>query len=320
MAIEHTRTTEVVGIALEATPGTPEASPSIYLQPSGDVTLQGKHEAIAYEGARASRHIDAGSVKGKQWSEGDLPVNIDVVRAGYLFKAALGNELLTTGTPNTHDFYTTVSGNTPKTMTVWIKRGSADEERFSNVAVDKLSLSITDGLGEMTTSLMGAFPSAANTVSHTTTSGTVFSFTDYVVKFGSTLTTAAAAGATNISEFKLDIANNVEVIYQSGSNTPVDVRIKDCKVTGSYTLFFENENHYSEYKNHQKQAIDITFTGNNNEQMRIRIPQIRLDEAEISTGLDDFFAITGNFTAEDVVDSGIRLMQIRVQNDKGTVY
>lgn len=324
MAIDIGRLTQV-GFALESVALTPESSPAVYLEPSDAITLQAKHEPIPVEHATGSRLMDVSSVKGKQWSEGDLPINLDVVKSGYLFKLALGNEILATGTPNTHTFYTTVSGNAAKTATMWVKRSAADEERYS-VACDNLTLNVTDGLGTVTASLMGAFPSASATASYTTTSGTIFAFPNYMAKFGSTLTTAAAASATPLTNFQLTIANNIELIHRSqstagtGSFNVQAIRTKDFKVSGSYTLFFEDEAHYQEYKNHNKQAMIVSFYGNTNEQLDIKIPRIRLEDATIETGLSDFYAVTGNFVAEDVIDSGVRMLNVIASNGKSTAY
>lgn len=324
MAIDIGRLTQV-GFALESVALTPESSPAVYLEPSDAITLQAKHEPIPVEHATGSRLMDVSSVKGKQWSEGDLPINLDVVKSGYLFKLALGNEMLATGTPNTHTFYTTVSGNVAKTATMWVKRSAANEERYS-VACDNLTLDVTDGLGTLTASLMGTFPTSATDASYTTTSGTLVAFPDYAVKFGSTLTTAGQASPTPLSSFQLTIANNIELIHRSqstagvGSHNVQAVRTKDFKVSGSYTLFFENEAHYQEYKNHNKQAMVVTFYGNTNEQLDIKIPRIRLEDATIDAGLSDFYAVTGNFVAEDAIDSGVRMLNVIVSNGKSTAY
>ena len=64
----------------------------------------------------------------------------------------------------------------------------------------------------------------------------------------------------------------------------------------------------------------VTFSGYSNESMRIRIPKFRINEAEIDSGLDDFYALTADFVAEDVVDSGVRLVDCRLQNTRSSTY
>ena len=159
---------------------------------------------------------------------------------------------------------------------------------------------------------------AAQTV--TTTSGTVLAFKDYFVQFGATLTAAGTNPTTPINEFSLTIANNLEVIHRSGSPDVSIIRTKGVRVTGSYTLFFDSVTDRDAYYALQKRSMILTASGILNESLRIRIPEFRLSEADISTGLDDFYTITAEFVAEDDIDSGVRLLDVRLQNGKASIY
>lgn len=306
-----------VGFALESSPGSVQA-PAVYL-PYTDISLRGHHEPLEIIAAKTSRLIDKDSVKGKQWGEGDIAIDLDVVNSGYLWKLALGNEQLDTGTPNSHTFYTTVSGNTPKTATLRFGR-ETDHEQYLYAAANELTMEVSDGLALLTTSLQSKFPTTIAAQTPTTTSGTIFSFRNLEVRFGSSLSAAAGAGATALSNLSLTLANNLETIHMSGSGDVTAIRTKGFKASGSYTLFFDSETDKNAYYALNKRAMEIKFTGNVNEELRIRIPRFRLSEGEITTGLDDFFVITAEFVAEDLVDSGCRLLDVRLQNTKDSVY
>lgn len=308
-----------MGLGIETTPGTAVA-PTTYI-PFTDDSMRNHHEPIEVIGAKTSRIIQRDSVIGKKWSEGDLEMDLDAVASGYLWKLALGNELLATGTPNTHTFYTTLSGNTPKTATLVFGRDT-DIEQYAFSAVDQVSLEISDELGKLTASFMGAFGTAGSSQTVTTISGTVFSFANYEVRFGTDLTVAASASATPVTDFSLTISNNVEVIHRSGSADVSTIRNKGISVTGAYTLFFENEADKNAYYALNKRALEIKFTGIANEDLKIRVPRFRLSEGEISTGIDDFFVIKCEFVAEDFVDptTATRFIDVIMRNTKGTVY
>ena len=307
-----------LGIGLETTPGS-VASASNYL-PYTDVSLRAHHTPIAVTSSKISRLMDTGSVVGKKWSEGDIKMNLDTHNAGYLFKMAMGNENYTVGTPSTHEFYVTASGNTPKTASLYFGRDT-DVQLYTYVACNQLTIDVKDGIGLVTASVQGMFPSDTNTATlPTTLSGTVLSFKDMSVQFGSGLTAATAASATPLNDFNLTISNNLELIYQSGSSQPSSIRTKGIAVKGTYTQFFNSTTDRDAYYNLQKKSMIVTFTGNANEQVRIRIPLLRLDEGDITTGLDTFFAIKSGFEAEDTVDSGCRLCDLRLQNDKASLY
>ncbi len=306
------------GFALETSPGNANTTPDVYL-PYTDISLRGHHEPIENIASKASRLMDKDSVKGKQWSEGDISINCDVMNSGYLWKAAMGNEQLTTGTPNYHTFYVTASGNTPKTATI-IQGRDTDVQQYTYVATNEITLEVSDGLATLTSSVMGKFPTVVAAKTPTTTSGTVFAFPDMAVKFGTDLSDANGNSATAINDFSLTIANELEMIHRSGSTDVSAIRTKGCRVSGSYTVFFDSVTDRDAYYALNKRAMEVTFTGNANEDMRIRVPEFRLDEDEISTGLDDFFVSSCSFVAEDKVDAGARLVDVRLGNDKSDVY
>ena len=308
-----------VGLAFEATAGVADTSPDVYL-PYTDISLRGHHEPLENISSRTSRFMDSDSHVGRKWAEGDVAINCDVVNSGYLWKAAMGNEVLTTGTPNNHEFYLTASGNAPKTATLIYSRGTTDVEQYAYACVEELTFEVSDGLATLTASFQAQYPTEGSSQTTTTTSGTVLTFKDYHLKFGSTLATAESASATAINEFSLTIANNLEVIHRSGSSNVSTIRTKGARVSGSYTLFFDSVTDRDAYYNLNKRAMILTASGNNNETLRIRIPEFRLNEAEVSTGLDDFYVINNEFTAEDKVDSGARVIDVRLQNSKSSVY
>ena len=64
----------------------------------------------------------------------------------------------------------------------------------------------------------------------------------------------------------------------------------------------------------------VTASGIGTEVMTIRIPEFRIQEAEVETGLDDFYVLTANFVAEDDVDLGARLCQVQLINTKTSDY
>jgi len=306
------------GLKLEGSPGSAETTPDVYL-PYTDNSLREHHESIEITAAKTSRLMDKDSVVGKKWSEGDLAIDLDVINSGYLWKMALGNEQLTTGTPNYHTFYATYSGNAPKTATIRYGRGDTDYRQFTYCSVDELTMEVSDGLATLTASMLGDFPTSVGADTVTTTSGTVFAFKDMSVKFGADLSNLDGS-ATPVNDLTLTIANNLELIHRSGSNTVSAIRTKGCRVSGSYTVFFDSTTDRDAYIALNKRAMEITFSGNSDESLRVRIPEFRLSEGEISTGLDDFFIIGCEFVAEDDVDSGVRLLDIRLSNTKGDVY
>jgi len=243
-----------------------------------------------------------------------------VVNSGYLWKVAMGNEQYVSGTPDYHTFYATISGNAPKTATLIHSRGSTDVEQFTYSAIDELTFEVSDSLATLTASFMSRFPTTATAQTVSTTSGSILAFRDYFIQFGANLTAAGTAVATPLSAFTLTIANNLEMIHRSGSNDVSAIRTKGMRVSGSYTLFFDSVTERNKYYLLEKRAMIMTASGYSNESLRLRVPEFRVNEADISTGLDDFYTITANFVVEDDIDSGVRFLDIRLANEKESVY
>ncbi len=309
-----------LGIAIETTPGQVNATASVYL-PYTDNNLRGHQSPIENISARTSRIVDADSIIGKKWAQGDVKILADAKNSGYLFKLALGNELYSAGTPNVHTFYPTVSGNTPLTATLINSRGSTDIEQYTYAALDNLDLEVTEGLMTVNAAFMAQYPTTGAAQTVTTTSGTIFAFKDYFIQFGNDLTTAAASAAIPVSEFKMKIANNTEMIYRSGSPTVSAIRSKGLKITGDYKLFFDSVTERDAYYNNTKRALIITASGINSESLVIRIPKFGIREANIATGIDEYYALTADWVAEDDVDTqGTRFVSITLSNDKNSTY
>lgn len=291
----------LLSLGIESTPGTPVAATTVV--PFVANTLKGKHEALKDIAARGSRAADFTSTLGKRWGEGEVTVNVDTLNIGYFLKLATGAEVVNTVTAGVYDhlFYTTVSGNTPLTATINNYQG-VDTQTFASMAVDKFDLEVKDALMTAKATFKGFFPTSG-TVTNATVSGTLLAFNDYTLKFGSNLVTAGAASATPITDFKLTIDNQAETVFESGQPNTSRVFWKELKVSGEFTRFFETVTERDNYLNLNKQSIVLTASGmalpaGYSEQMIVNLAKVRYDDAEISTGLENFFAIKTTFTAE----------------------
>ena len=311
-----------LGLGIESTPGTPVAATTTI--PWITNTIKGKHEPLKDIAARASRALNANSVKGKQWGEGDVEVNADTLQLGYLLKLATGNEA--TSTPGTgvtdHLFYTTVSGNTPLTATLYNYQG-VDVQQFASMAIDKLELTVKDALMTAKASFKGFFPtSGAQT--NSSVSGTVLSYGSYQLQLGSSLSAAAAASVSALTEFDLVINNNAEAVFESGQNQTSRVFWKGLEVTGYMVRYFESQTDRDNYYNLSKQSMVVTASGANlpgglYEKLTINLAKCAYVDQEITTGLEDFYAVKTSFVAEVDSVQG-KQYDITLRNYRSSVY
>jgi len=315
-------------LGIEVSPGTAVAA-TVLLPLSSPAKVQDKHEPIPVDTGSGRRYVTQDSVMGKRWSEGEVPMYLDSVNAGYLLKLALGNEVNTSiaAGVNDHNFYPTVSGNTPLTATIYnCRAATTDVERIDSAVVNTFALSFEDGLVECTASVLGRFPqlgAAEPTV--VVASGTTFSFRDAQIYFGATMAAAEGGSATPVTQFSCEVAQDVEMIYRSNEGDVLTLRTKGFKVTGKYTVFFDSVTERDKYRELTKKAIVAKFTGitiatGYQEFTKLRFAKVRLDEGEIDTGLDDFFVFAGSFTAEVDNAQVPNAFDVVVRNNKSSVY
>lgn len=316
-----------LGLAIEATPGTPESSPDIFI-PFTENTLRGHHEPLADVSARTTRVKDFSSVGGKKWGEGSVTMYLDASNAGYIFKMAFGAEARTqkSATPPVHDhlLYPTVSGNSVTSATLWDSKG-VDTEQYAYASIDVCEVEVTtDGIATVNASIMSKAPSTVSAPTLTTTSGTIFTWKDMSVRLGATLPLAQAATPTKLTNLKFTIANNLTLNYKSGSQSPDTITTGPVEVTGSFSLFFESVTDRDAYYNLTKRTMVVTLAGAGlgvgyTEQLEFVFKKLYLEDIDMETGLDDLFAITANFRAEwDQAQAGY--VEATVRNGKATDY
>lgn len=317
-----------LGLAIEATAGTPESTPDIFV-PYVENSLKGMHEPIQDIAARTSRVKTYGSVLGKKWGEGSVKMYLDSLNAGYLLKLALGQEARTQlqASPPVHDhlMVPTVSGNTVVAATLWNNQG-VDTEQFSYSAIDTCEIEIdTEGIATINAGFMSKAPSTGVTApTLTTTSGTLYTWKDMSVQFGATVNAARAASSTKVTKVKINVNNNLSLHYKSGSVSPDTVTCGPVEIDGELTLFFENTTDRDAFYNLTKRSMIVSMVGAGlgggyTEKLDMVFKKITINETSMATDIDDYYALTINFFAEwDQDQAGY--VDFIVRNAKATNY
>lgn len=277
-----------LGIGIEATAGTAVA-PTHYI-PFLKCSLEERHTPITDKGARGIRDT-AGplSVEGKKWGEGDIEVVLDPTTAPYWFALALGSIESEAGSGDKYVHTITASQeNNPLTATIWLDR-IIDKVQFSNAVVDSLELNFADDIAKIKTKVFSKFPTAQERTP-TETELTYYTFKNAKVKIGGT--------ETKIRELTLTIDNGAELIYAPNSNDVDRIVWKGLKVSGKFSLLFEDETQKSAFVNLAKQSLEITFSDDDNNIIQISIPNFRVDNWSASADLDDIVQEEIDFVAE----------------------
>jgi hypothetical protein len=146
------------------------------------------------------------------------------------------------------------------------------------------------------------------------------------VKFGTDLNNALTQTAIKLTNFKFEIANNVETQYRSGSNSPDTITCGEFEVTGEYTLFFEDDVEQDAYRDLTKRCMVVDLTGANlgtggyTERLRIVFHNIYIEENDMDTDLDGVWAVTQNFRVVGMPNKSVGGVDFTLRNLKATVY
>lgn len=280
-------------LAPESTYGVPVAVTDVI--PFNANSFKGKQEPIQNQAAYGVREKRFSSVIGKQWSEGDIEVNLDATLAPWFIYGALGDSSTATVSGSVKDHtMTRDNSNTPASFTV-VNDRITDRQYANGVAVASLEIGVSDGFASAKASLLGKFPITTTSGTLTTTSGSLFAFKDAFFAFGSTV--AAAAAGTNLKphDFKLNINNNSEAVYRFGSANPDTINHKEFEVEAEGSIYFESTTDRDRYYNNSKQAAVLKFTGVGigggfSEAITFNLYQTAVDDFELETGLADFYA------------------------------
>lgn len=290
-----------IGLGKETTPGVPVA-PTVYT-PWTEQTLMEKHTPIADIAAKGTRDPQRGSVQGKQWGEGSVMVNLDATNVGYFFLMLFGSVSSATAAGSVKDHtFTKNDSNTPQTYSIVLDRG-VDQNLFVYATAKSAELKFTDDLATLKTEFITQDPVTSTSGTLSTASGIIYAWKDATVRFGTTISGALSAAATQVSELTLTIDNNSAPSWRSGVQQPASIDHGPFLMKGTFKLFFEDRTQLNNYVNLVKQSMVIQFTGRGigsslNELINIYLPLVRVDDIVVETPVDGFMMVTAQFTAE----------------------
>jgi hypothetical protein len=268
-----------------------------------DNTLHGVQEQIPVDHATSLRDKVASTVPGMQYSEGDIGLYVDSVKAGYFIVAALGSvqSVNLAGSVYRHTITRNNSSN-PQYLTVTNDR-VVDRQNYYDVAVSDLSFQVGTDLATMKATLKGNFPQTVASGTKTTTSGNVMNFAGAQFAFGTTISGAQAATPLKPHDFTLNIHNNTEAVFAHSYNSPRNISHKQFEVDAEFTLYFENTTDRDAYYAQSKQAASFELFGNGigggfQESIVFNMYKTSVQSFELETGIDNFYAEKVKLTCE----------------------
>ena len=258
-------------------------------------TLTGMQDQIPVDHATSLRDKLAGSVAGKQWSEGDLELYADNKNAGYFIVAALGTvqTVNLAGSVYRHTV-TRNNSNVPQYLTITEDR-VVDRALYADVTVDQLEISVGTDLVSVKSKLIGNFPQTTTSGTKTTVSGSLFNFAQAQLAFGTTISGAQAATPLKPHDLKVTINNNSEAVFAHSQASPRSINHKQFESTSEFTLYFENTTDRDSYYAQTKQSASLELIGNGigsgyQESIAFNMYKTSFASFTLETGLDNFYA------------------------------
>ncbi len=288
----YTGRRNALGIGVESTYG---ATTTIdFYIPFLSCDIGEMHSPISDKAAIAVRDVEGpNSVQGKKWGEGSIEVVLDAKTAPYWFGLALGNITSSLSSGIYYHFIRQRSQNEPLSATIWKDRG-VDKVQFPGCAVDTLSIDFADDVAKVKVKVLSKIGIAGESLTPNYSVGELQTFRNAYLLVGS-----GAISTLKISEFSLNINNNLEPIYAPNSNDVDRIASKNFEVKGSFTVLFEGSTQKLAFTGLTKQTLQLVFTSvSDSGIIQIDIPKFRDDDWKIDAPIDDLSKEKISFVGE----------------------
>jgi hypothetical protein len=260
-----------------------------------DNSLTGIQDSMSIDHATSLRDKLAGTIAGKQWSQGDFSLYADSTKLGYFLVSALGTvQTASLGSSVFRHTITRNNSNTPQYLTMTADR-AVDRQLYPDICVDQLTLNVGTDIAEAKMKLVGNFPQTTTSGTKTTTSGNLFNFANAQFAFGTTISGAQSATPLKPHDFKLTINNNAEPVFAHSFASPRSVNYNEFMAEAEFTLYFESTTDRDAYYAQSKQAASLQLLGNGigggfREGVVFNFYKSSIESFDIETGLDNYYA------------------------------
>ena len=253
-----------VGVAVEATRGTKEASASHWIKKQNfDLIPQASH---AIDEMTFGKIEDSEKRRVTQkWVEGDLSGNVQADAIGYLLYSLFGEVSSTLLGSSVYEHEFTIGQNiVHPSLSLFRKEGAIDQYVCNGVMVQSLEISSEqDQYVQYTASLIGrdyeADASAINYVEEYDFIGR-----DVTVKLASSEAGLAGATAQKLKSVSVTFEPNTEANFILGSRNPEDIHNKQFGITGEFELDYVNDDFLSAYNTDDANYMLVEIEGEAN--------------------------------------------------------
>jgi hypothetical protein len=307
-----------VGIAKEASRGTPQASATYWL-PKISMSIDDKIEQAIDESSIGVIEDSPNAQTISKFAEGEIEGNIQDRSFGLLLLSVFGNSTPSgpaQTTVYTHAFSVAQDAQ-HDALTIFLDDGNQDY-RYALGVIDSLELDIA--LGKYATYKAGFRSKKGET---TTNSPTYIAENHFLpqhgsVKIATNLAGLTAASTIDIRSVNLKLMNNLEDDRKLGSLDQVDILNKQFSVEGTIELVFNDNTFKTDQLADTAKAMrirltntDVTIGSSLNPQLTIDLAKVKFGEFTRNYGNNDIVTATVAFKAfYSLADSSMITMEL----------
>lgn len=250
-----------VGLALESTPGTPEAVAQKWLKNvSADVLPRA--ERVVDESNRGRLEDSVGDRVVQKWFEGDIGGILHADAIGYILKNLYGTVNTTTvaGSVKSHNF-TLQQSIAHQPLTIFAKDGSVKQKVFGGGMIGPLELNAAVGDYLRFTASVTAMAEASNADSPSYDTEYDFITKDITVKVADAEAGLGAATALPLKDLSLTFDPGLIRNHVFGSYFPSKVYNGKMGIEGSFTLNYESTDFETLYLGDAAKYLQIAIIG-----------------------------------------------------------
>lgn len=314
-----------VGIGPETTPGTGVSAVDWFLIDVADAFNTMEHTAD--NSALGVLNESHKGRKTKIMSEFNLEGNIGNLGIGHLLKGCLGASgaanLLESGVYS-HTFNELNTNNKPS-FSLYLNDDDVSERAVYSM-VNTLELNLVAGAkGRFKSQFYGrALVDSAS--SPTITSESELDTQDLSLEYADTYSDLGTGTSFNVKEFNILFENNVQDYLVNGSNNPDVFYNRTFKITGSFTMSFQDDTFKDFVEGDSTRAIRIHLENPSSLIGATEFPSLTIDLAKCSftnfepgRDMDDLVTQTISFQAEYSIEDALTCQAILV-NNRSTDY
>lgn len=248
----------------------------------------------------------------KQYSQGSIPLAMNIEFLGHIFNMVFGQSPTTSGTgPYTHS-WTLANNNQHTTYSVTIQDPQKGGLGYSTGLANEATLEFTtDDICKATLAMIAKNETTQSvTPAYDTDQIDNFLPSHLTVKLADNLGGLDAASAIEVSNVSLTVAKNVDAWFVLGSKNPADIINQKMAITGTIEMLYDATTLRDLAMSDTKKALRVAGDNGDGVTFEFDIARVGFEDWSDDTDLNAFQKNTVNFYSELDMTNGLVVAEL----------